>query len=342
MISIYHRAHRVSSFLCVLCVLCGYNFSPLFAAESRLHDFSPQLEAWVTGPLLTPSAVVVQRGHYNIEPYVYATANTAVYDNDWHSTSIPTLWTISSQTSLQVGVTDWLDFQVTPVLNWNHQRSAGYWALGDMVAQFDAQLYLAPLQKYSWVPSVRFTLKETIPVGKYRNLRLNKSRTDSSGFGSWVTTASLGFSKIVDLDSHFLVYRLNCNYSFYYTPVHVTGLNAYGGGFGTNGTVYPGNTAQVQLGLEYTLTQNWVLALDMQGTWGATDRFTGDRGDEQRNNASLIAIDSLRANIQYSLAPAIEYNWSGNLGLIAGVWFTVAGKNTAQFTSGVIALNYYK
>jgi hypothetical protein len=45
---------------------------------------------------------------------------------------------------------------------------------------------------------------------------------------------------------------------------------------------------------------------------------------------------------QYSLAPAIEYNWSQNIGLIGGVWFTVAGQNISQFNSIVIALNYYK
>jgi hypothetical protein len=44
---------------------------------------------------------------------------------------------------------------------------------------------------------------------------------------------------------------------------------------------------------------------------------------------------------QYSLAPAIEYNWNIDLGVISGVWFTFAGKNAEAFASWVTALNYY-
>ncbi len=44
---------------------------------------------------------------------------------------------------------------------------------------------------------------------------------------------------------------------------------------------------------------------------------------------------------QFSIAPAIEYNWNANIGIIFGSWFTLAGKNSTQFTSGVFAFNYY-
>ncbi len=43
----------------------------------------------------------------------------------------------------------------------------------------------------------------------------------------------------------------------------------------------------------------------------------------------------------FSLAPALEYNWSANIGLIGGVWFTVGGRNTSRFVSGVLAFNVY-
>nr|NGX30574.1 hypothetical protein [Candidatus Anoxychlamydiales bacterium] len=41
-----------------------------------------------------------------------------------------------------------------------------------------------------------------------------------------------------------------------------------------------------------------------------------------------------------SLAPAIEYNFSQNLSLISGAWFSVRGRNTANFATGIITLTY--
>jgi hypothetical protein len=81
------------------------------------------------------------------------------------------------------------------------------------------------------------------------------------------------------------------------------------------------------------------------GQFNSKTRFRGNPGIDQSasadSNASLLAATNEReASIQYSLAPAIEYNWSEKLGLIAGCWLTIAGKNSRKFTSGVIALNY--
>jgi hypothetical protein len=47
------------------------------------------------------------------------------------------------------------------------------------------------------------------------------------------------------------------------------------------------------------------------------------------------------SNEQWSVAPAIEYNWSKNVGLIVGSWFSFAGRNSVRFISGVAALNIY-
>ncbi len=44
---------------------------------------------------------------------------------------------------------------------------------------------------------------------------------------------------------------------------------------------------------------------------------------------------------QWSLAPAIEYDWSTHFGVISGVWFTVAGRNAPAFANWVTAANFY-
>jgi hypothetical protein len=44
--------------------------------------------------------------------------------------------------------------------------------------------------------------------------------------------------------------------------------------------------------------------------------------------------------MSFSLAPALEYNWSENAGVIAGVAFTVAGRNTSATVMPVMAVNW--
>jgi hypothetical protein len=40
--------------------------------------------------------------------------------------------------------------------------------------------------------------------------------------------------------------------------------------------------------------------------------------------------------VQISFAPEVEYNFSQSSGLLAGVWFTVAGKNSSAFASAFL------
>jgi len=43
----------------------------------------------------------------------------------------------------------------------------------------------------------------------------------------------------------------------------------------------------------------------------------------------------------FSIAPALEYNWNENIGIIGGTWLSLIGRNTASFTNAVIAFNIY-
>ena len=146
-------------------------------------------------------------------------------------------------------------------------------------------------------------------------------------------------------------------------PVHVKGINAYGGAKDTKGKIYPGNQFLQVLGLELSLTQRWALALDILNIYGNKTRFTGKKGTGATGSGSpnnpgdfnpIIPVNPFQTLIpvplvvvggpsfnQFSLAPALEYNWNNNLGIIGGAWFTVAGRNTADFVQWVIAFNLY-
>jgi hypothetical protein len=162
--------------------------------------------------------------------------------------------------------------------------------------------------------------------------------TDIGGLGNWSPRLGITLSHhYYLLGLHYIALRLSGNYNFS-TDVHVKGFNAYGGGKGTRGRVDPGNLLVVFLGLEYSLTQDWALALDLDYTHSDKTTFHGKRGRAEGLPNSVGSPSSE----QFNLAPAIEYNWSENVGIIAGAWFTVAGRNSTNFAIGVVAINIYK
>jgi hypothetical protein len=327
---------RSTFFLLMLIPVC------VFAKKGTIEEEKSVVTPWLTGPLVCPSALTIEAGSYNIEPYLYVTDNPAIYDNDWHANSIPPQWTIETQIPVWVGLTNWCDVQFQPTFAWNHKKGGGgAWVLGDMVLQFDFQLFRDELPHKTWIPSIKFAIRETIPVGKYRNLNPKKLSADQGGYGSWATAAQLVFGRLFYFSgTQFLNTRLGFQYYFYNSPVHIKGYSAYGGGIGANGTIRPGANFQADLGLEYSVSRHWAFALDLVGYWEGKADFTGYSGIDPLLGTDTTVASS--AEIQYSMAPAIEYNWNENLGIIAGAWFSVAGKQISEFYSFVFAVNYYK
>ena len=120
--------------------------------------------------------------------------------------------------------------------------------------------------------------------------------------------------------------------------VHVKGYNLYGGGHHTRGTIYPGQSLVVLFGFEISLTQRWAIANDIQYLHVNKTHFKGRKG-KTNGVKNVVGFPSSE---QFSLAPAIEYDFSAYVGVIAGVWFSVAGRNALDFASGVVAVNIYK
>lgn len=285
---------------------------------------------WFTGPLLSPSGLTIPPGHFNIEPYFYVIANVGSYDNDWSAQKDEHIFFNNSlQVSTQIGILSWLDVQFSPTVYYNRTDGASCWALGDFPFGFDIQLYRA--DKDEWLPNIKLVIQESFPTGKYHKLNPKKKGTDAGGTGSFITGVGLAFAKQIHLaGEHFMTTRFGCRGTFP-TTVRVKGLNAYGGGETTDGTLKPAQSLQMALGFEANVTRNWVLALDIVGIWAKGSNFSGDPGFDENNELAEIGSEPL---IQYSMAPAIEYNWNANIGIIAGSWFTIAGKNAVQFYSG--------
>lgn len=290
-----------------------------------------------TGPLLTPETHVVQGGHVNVEPYVFVNTNYGVYKRNWGTKDSADTQYINPQVYTQIGLTKFMDFAITPQFFTFMSGGETTTAVGDFSAEVDFQLI--PGGGFKQNPSLLFNITQVFPTSKYRNLNPAKNGTDAIGAGTYQTTFGLVVGKDFDFGGrHFFATRYSVSYS-YSTPVNLVGFNAYGGGNGTNGRLYPGNGFTILSGFEYSLTRNWALAIDLEYQHINKNRFSGVNGVLLNGSQ---AVNSSPSSESFSIAPAIEYNWSERWGMIAGVWFTVAGRNVSAFASGVVAVNYYK
>jgi hypothetical protein len=282
---------------------------------------------WFTGPLLAPSGYTTPPGQYNVEPYLYYKVDTGFYDSHGHPRSTPHLTSVRIQVPIKIGIMNRIDCQFSPQGFYREKQGEHSINIGDLPFSLGFQLLPAKISD-PW-PGIKLALKAVAPVGKYQKLNPSKEGTDAIGRGSWFPGASLTLAKLWDAgEGHFVEGRLAINYQFG-TPLHVKGFNAYGGGPGTNGTIYPGNFFWIDSSIQYNLSQNWALACDLLFEHRNKDRFTGKGGEGNPSKEQL------------SIAPALEYNWSKNIGVIGGVWLTLSGRNTSQFMSGVIAINIH-
>lgn len=336
-----------------------FHSSAIYALKSEATPESP----WLTGPLLTPSGYTVSYKHFDFEPYIYVSKSSHTYDGEWKKQHSPTYVSLQTQYWVEYGLGKRWDFQIAPAFSWNHSKGQAQWVFNDLVFGFDYQLYLSD----NWYPSIKLSLFEIFPTGKYQHLNAKKLRTDVGGVGSFQTELGITFTKLFYFGKHhWLNTRLDISY-IYLSPVHVKGLNVYGGTSQTHGKEFPGNQFSQLIGLEYSLTHHWAFALDIVNFYANKNRFSGFAGSPLIPATALLPLPTsgssssavqngavtplapiASANMkspsqnQISLAPAIEYNFNGNMGIITGAWFTVAGRNSSDFFKWVIAFNLYR
>ncbi|MBN1915194.1 MAG: hypothetical protein JW769_04830 [Parachlamydiales bacterium] len=311
----------VSFLALMLCV------SNVYAKKSGydLEDF------FYTGPLITPSASNLIPKEICLQPYLFVFDYYGEYNHAWKKHSTTKSFSVNPLIFVQTGITQWLD--VTGVFNgyYNKKDKEDTFKYGDTSITFGIQLS----RETTHIPDMRITLSESFPTGKYQKLAPQKEGIDGVGSGSYVTTCAFNLSKILEwFQQHPINTRMSLAYSFP-SNVHVQGFNTYGGGYNTNGTVKPGKLLSADFAFEYSFTGRFVYAMDFVFTYNSSIRFSGNVGTN--NDGSLATMTSPEA-YRFSIAPALEYNFNRNFGIIGGVWTSLAGKNSTDFISGVISL----
>ena len=283
------------------------------AAPQALDD------AWWTGPMLANSAHTMPQGHMLIESYLY----DAISDRTN---------SVNSLTYLLYGVTDRLTLGLVPTAGYNSVRggpdSSGI-QLGD--TQLRAQYGLTSLDAARGIPDLAIALIETVPTGRYDRL----GTRSSDGFGNGAYTTALAFySQMVFWmpNGRPLRTRLDLSQSISRrTPVE--DVSVYGTDAGFRGHARPGNAFSADLAFEYSLTRNWVLALDVIYNHG-NEAIT--RGTQ---NGQPVALHSGTSD-SLGFAPAIEFSWTPNIGVLGGVRILPKGHNSPASVTPAIAINY--
>jgi hypothetical protein len=292
-------------------------------------------DAWWTGPMLAPSAATLPRGHFLIEPYLYDVIVQGQYDSNGTRHSAPHANGFGSLTYMNYGLANRVTVGLIPTVGYNDVSkgpSSGGVRLGDFTVQ--VQYRITQFQEGHWVPTTSIALQETLPTGKYDRL----GNRPSDGFGSGAYTTTLAFYS----QTYFwLPNRRILRMRFNVLPaissnVRLRDASVYGTGTGFRGQAMPGSSVFVNMSWEYSLTRRWVLALD------ATYRHQGNTPVNGYNISSPmqpVHFDSGSSDA-FGLAPAIEYSWKRNLGVLLGARFIPAGRNVNATISPAIAINF--
>ncbi|HWF62507.1 MAG TPA: hypothetical protein VN666_19665 [Nitrospira sp.] len=318
-----------------LLIACVCSSEAVWGGDSENRQPQPA-GPWFTGTLLSTRGRTLDQGHVVVEPYFYFTRYGGLYNDSWRLQSATVSRTIIQQTYFIYGLTNRIDIEIAP--QWLDNSAEGQSISG--VGDFPLQLGFQALSggSDSWLPDVRVWVQETFPTGRYNNLSLSTTGLGGTGGGSFATTVGIGVQKAIRLGGHHVFrYRVNATYGFY-SPVTVQGFNTYGGGFGTDGRVDPGSVTTLTVAGEYSLTRHLVLALDIGFQTINATNFSGTTGVGVSGEQAIVGRGY--GNL-LTIAPAVEYSFNQHVGLIAGPWFSLRGRNTSEFFGVVAALYLY-
>jgi hypothetical protein len=302
------------------------------AASGRLAaaDLEAREDAWWTGPMLAASAASLPQGHALIEPYLFDVISTGAVDASGAHHAAPRDQQLGSLTYMLYGLTD--RFTIGMIPRFFYQEPAGApnssaVGLGDLTLQ--AGYGLTQYHEGSYLPTLAFVIDETLPTGRYDKL---SRASDGLGAGAYATGLSLYSQDYFWLPTgRILRARLDLTYTRS-ASVPVADQSVYGTASGFRGRAYPGDGYTVDAAAEYSVTRNWVLALDVVYQYSFNTRVVGTSA------GAALRADS-DSSYSVGFAPAIEYNWSSRAGVLLGVRIISLGRNITTTVTPALAVN---
>jgi hypothetical protein len=134
---------------------------------------------------------------------------------------------------------------------------------------------------------------------------------------------------------------LNISYSFS-DAVSTCDVSVYGTGSGFLGKVKPGATSEFDWAAEYSVSQHWVAAIDVDYLRMSSSSIHGTYSRKARAAFTLTPVeDRIDAGRLLSVAPAVEYNFNADVGIIVGAIIPRSGRNASASITPTLAINMY-
>jgi hypothetical protein len=288
-------------------------------------------EANFTGPLVTPAVNTLPTNTINVEPYLIHTNTRGWYDGGGNRhAEKPTARQWQVAVPVIYGLTDNISVQLT--LNAARTSVDGQHSDGLRVA--DSLLRLQTRLKAPEADGTGLVLAASIaqrlPTGQYHHLDTNL--LNGMGTGAMRTTLALGAQQLHWLNNgHALRWRGQLAWSPSPGRITLRGPSVYATPTGFRGHAQPGQAWNASAAGEYMLNARWVLV--GEAIW---NRASGTRID---GGASSYGAYTYPSGHSLSLAPAVEYHFNPKVGLIAGVQFSVGGRNATDYVAPQVALN---
>lgn len=290
-----------------------------------------------TGPIIAAGAGTLPQGHALVEPYVYDVIRYGRYNNDGDERSASRTHSYGSLTYILYGVTDRFTAGLIPTFGYNRvngARDSSGIQLGDLSLQ--GQYRLTEFRRGGRVPTLSLVVQQTLPTGKYD--RLGENVSDGLGTGANTTTLAIYSQYYIWMpNGRILRSRFNVSYALS-DEVDVEGVSVYGTSAGFRGTAHPGDVLSINSAWEYSITREWVFAIDFIYQHDANTRLEGMQADPATGDTRRISEDFGSA-WRFGVAPAIEYNFTDRVGVIAGARWFAAGRNTSATMTPVAAIN---
>lgn len=310
---------KVIAGLCVVLTMKASIVHGQVASQTSASFRQSLDDAWWTGPVLANSANTLPHGHFLVEPYIY-------------DVIAPHSQGFGSRAYLEYGLANRFTVGAIPIVGYNkvdNGPSSSGTKLGDI--SLLAQYRLTTFRERGWVPTTAIQVQQAFPTGKYD--RLGTRPSDGLGTGAHTTTLALNSQTYFWLpNGRILRMRFNVSESFS-NSIDVKDVSVYGTPNGFRGHAQPGKSLFVDAAWEYSVTRNWVLALDAIYQQSGNTAVTGTQ------NTKDVRLDS-GSSEALGFAPAVEYNLSPRLGVIFGARVIVPGHNSSGSVAPVMAINF--
>jgi hypothetical protein len=271
-----------------------------------------------TGPMLASTAETLPKGHFYTEPYFF----DVIVAGNHHP---------GSSGFYQYGLFDNLTVGFQPSFATATNRLDRGMAIGDF--KLLSQLRLTHFRPDHQVPTIAVDFNEVIPTGKDDKLGPSE---EGHGSGAFATEVGVNVQHWFLLgNGRLLRARINVLQRFPYRT-EVTGRSVYGTDVNFRGHAKPGTKTTLIAAVEYSLTSEWVLAMDVEGDFFGRSRVEGHEG-----SGGPLVRTTTPASRDVGFSPAVEYNWSPSTGALLGVWIIPKGHNSPASVTPAIAVSKF-